>query len=150
MNNVVEILHVQKFFGCLPTNLKRINISSIYCYSNLSFVENAFVKKIIIDTRFPFQYGKINCVKALSTFSSLNFDMDSINDKMFAIKEYVESNGGVINTITNVRFYRCFNYQNITNMLTLLTYFPNLDNIEVRFNDSCDASINDDEIRQLF
>ena len=43
-----------------------------------------------------------------------------------------------------------FNYERITNMVTLLTYFPNLDNIEVWFINNCDASINDDQIRHLF
>ena len=94
--------------------------------------------------------GKINHVEALSVFSSLYFDMLRMNDKMVAIKKYFQGNGGVINTVTRVKLIMNFNYRSIINMITLLTYFPNLDTVEVRFNDICDASINDDQIHQLF
>ena len=143
-------LCISKLFERLPTNVTRISVSFSYYYSNSSFIESAFNRKVIINTRFPFKYDEINDSKALSVFSSLHFKMDEITDKMNAIKEYVESNGGAINTVTSVKFYMAFNYQNITNMMTLLTYFPKLDSIVVWFINNCDASINDDQILKLF
>ena len=150
LNDVVfENLRAVEIFQRLPLNVKRIKIFNAEYYDELSFVENASVKKIIADTISPFKYDKIDRVTALSVFSSLDFDMRKMNDKMAAIKEYVESNGVVV-TVTSIQFCMVFNYESIKNMITLLTYFPNLDNLEVWFNGDCDTSLNDSEVHQLF
>ena len=116
----------------------------------MNFIESVYDQKVIIDTFFSFHYGDINCVKALSVFSYLWFDMNEMNDTMTAIEEYVENNGGVINTVTSVDFNMVFNSRTIVNMIKLLTYFPNLENVKVWFNGNCDPSLNDSEIHQLF
>ena len=150
LNKVVfENFCDEKFCECFPTSVLHVKMK-LYDSNFFDIIENDFAKKITTDSKQRFEYIATNKVRPLSVFSSVHFDMNRVNSKMSAIKDYVEKYGSVINAVTSVRFNMVFNHKNITNMLTLLTYFPNLDNIEVRFNDSCDASINDDEIRQLF
>ena len=149
-SDIYKNLRVRKILECLPANVKCIKLPNSNKIEDLDFIESALDQKVIIDFRLPYRYDQINRVEALSILSSLSFFMISMNDEMAIIKEYVERNGGVINTVTSVIFDLAFNYQNIKNMITLLTYFPNLDNIEFHFNDNCDASINDDQIHRLF
>ena len=136
----------QKNLEHLLTNVKHIKIFNSCYYYNLRFIENAVDKKFIVNSLVSYLCGEINHVEALSVFSSLHFKMH----KMTAIKDYVESNGGAINTVTSVEFDIVFKYQSIKNIIKLLTYFPSLDSVKVHFNSNRDESIKDDRIHQLY
>ena len=149
-SDIYKNLRVRKILECLPTNVKCIKLPNSSTVEDLNFIGTAFDQNVIIDFLLPYDYNQINRVKALSVLSSLHLFMICVNDKMAIIKEYVERNGGAVNTVTSVRFDMTFNYQNIKNMITLLTYFPNLNNIELHFSGNCDVSLNDNEIQLLF
>ena len=139
----------EKFCECFPTSV--LHVKMILYDSNIfDIIRNDFAKKITTDSKQRFEYIATNKVRSFEEFSSVYFDLNGVNPKMSAIKDYVENYESVINTVTSVKFGMVFNYQNITNMLALLTYFPNVDDVEVHFNGNCDASIDDDQISQLF
>ena len=139
----------KKFLKRFPAGLKSIKTNYKPYHEHLSFIENVFEKKLIINSSNFYEYDKSNGAIALSVFSSIDFNMNSMYTEVDGIKDYAQSSGGVLNGVTRILTHMIFNRQNVTSLMKLLVCFPNLNNIIIEFNGNCDSSLNSDEVHEM-